>query len=115
MAPKFFIKSLMDSDHPIRKCKRLVTLCFLLTEHIYLVTNFSDKHWKEVIVFGDKWWNHDKAGPARLDGKTLHSRASLLVYSVMIWRKCIRWSKGSSRPLYIWNFGKTKCAGASWC
>ena len=33
----------------------------------------------------------------------------------MIWRKCIRCSKGSSRPSYIWNFGKTKCNGASWC
>ena len=66
-------------------------------------------------MFGDNWWNHDRVGPARLEGKTLHSRATLLIFSVMILRKCIRWSKGSSRPLYIRNFGKTKCNGASWC
>ena len=41
-------------------------------------------------MFGDKGWNHDKVGPTRLDEKTLHTRASLLVYNVMIWRKCIR-------------------------
>ena len=64
---------------------------------------------------GDKQWNHDKDGPARLDGKTLHSKASLPICSVMILRKCIRWSKGSLRPSYIWNFGKTKCRGTSWC
>ena len=64
-------------------------------------------------MFGDKKWNHDKAGLARMDGKTLHSRTSLPIYNVMIWRKCIRWSKGSSRPSYIWNFGKMKCDGAS--
>ena len=32
---KRFIKSLMDSDLPIQMRKRLVTLYFLLTEHIY--------------------------------------------------------------------------------
>ena len=24
-------------------------------------------------------------------------------------------AKGSSRASYTWNFGKTKCGGASWC
>ena len=52
-------------------------------------------------MFGDKRLNHDKAGPARLDEKTLHWKVSLPVCSVMIYQKCIRWSKGSSRPLYI--------------
>ena len=51
-APKRFIKSLMNSDCPIRTWKRLVTLCFLLTEHMYLGTNFSNRHQKEVTVFG---------------------------------------------------------------
>ena len=66
-------------------------------------------------MFGDKRWNHDKARPARLDRKTLHRRASLPINSIMIWRKCIRWSKGSSRPSYIWNFGKAKCDEVAWC
>ena len=35
VSPKRFIKSLMDLDLPIRKWKRLVTLYFLLTEHMY--------------------------------------------------------------------------------
>ena len=35
-------------------------------------------------MFADKQWNHNKAGPTRLDRKTIHSRASLLVCSVMI-------------------------------
>ena len=46
-------------------------------------------------MLGDKRCNHDKAGPARLDGKTLHNKASLPLCSVIIWWKCIRWSKGS--------------------
>ena len=32
------------------------------------MTNFSDRQRKEVTVFEDKQWNHDKAGPARLEG-----------------------------------------------
>ena len=64
-------------------------------------------------MFGDKRWNHNKVRHARLDRKTLHNKALLSIYNVMIWRKYIRWSKGSSRPSYIWNFSKTNCDGAS--
>ena len=78
------------------------------------MTNFSDRQRKEVTVFRAKQWNHDRAGPAKLARKILHSLASLPVRRVIIWRKCIRWSKGSWRPSYIWNFGKVKYDGASW-
>ena len=57
--------------------------------------NCLDRQHRKVTVFGAKWWNHDKAGPAKLDDKTLHSGASLHVYNFIIWRKCIRLSKGS--------------------
>ena len=33
VAPKHYIKSLIDSDHPIRTWNK--SLCFILTEHMY--------------------------------------------------------------------------------
>ena len=45
---------------------------------------------KEVTVLGARRWNHDKAGSTKLVGKTLHSKASFLVCSVIFWRKHIR-------------------------
>ena len=37
----------------------------------YLVTNFSDRQQEEVTVFEAKQWNYDKAGPTKLERKTL--------------------------------------------
>ena len=82
-ALKCFIMSLIDSDCSVLTWNILVTLCFLLIDHIYRVTNFSDKARTKVIELGGRWWNHDKAGPTRLDGNTLHKRASLPLWSVM--------------------------------
>ena len=65
----------LGAPHP--DMKKTGDTCFLLTEHMYSMTNFSNRQRNEVTVFGDKRWNHDKVGPARLERKTLHSRASL--------------------------------------
>ena len=86
VALKRFIKSLMNSDLSIWTWEMLVTLCFLMTEHIYCVTNFSAKHQKKLIVLGARPWNQDKAGLARLVRKTLHNRASFHVCSVITCR-----------------------------
>ena len=42
----------------------------------------------------------DGVGLAKLDRKTLHNKALLPVCSVIIWQKCIRWSKGSWRRTF---------------
>ena len=76
VSPKCFIKSLIDLDCPILMWNRLVRLCFLLIEHIYWVTNFSDNARKEVIVLGRRRWNQYIVGLTRLDGNTFHRRAS---------------------------------------
>ena len=53
-ASKRFIKSLIDSDRLILMWNRPMTLCFLLIEHMYKITNFSYKTQKDVIVVGGR-------------------------------------------------------------
>ena len=51
---------------------------------MYYETYFLDKWRKDVTEFGAKRWNQDKAGPAKLEGNTLHSRALFPIWRVMI-------------------------------
>ena len=113
-APKHFIKSLIGLDRLILMWNRLVTLCFLLIEHIYWVTNFLDKEWKEIVELGGRRSNQDMAGLARLDGNTSHMRVSFLLWRAMISWKCIKCSNGSPSSSYIYNLGNIKYGGASW-
>ena len=47
---------------------------------------FSDNRRKDVTKFVARQWNHERAGPAKLDGNTLHRRASFPVWRVMVYR-----------------------------
>ena len=56
--------------------------------------------------------NHLIATGSKLDGNTLHIKASLLECTSILWLKWLTYSTGSVLPLYIVNVGWVNCRGS---
>ena len=103
--PNRFMKSMSDSfSYSLMFC-RVLMFCLWWPKRKKWPKKAFEISWNMFMKFGGKRWNHERASPCRLDGKTLHNSASFLISRVMSCLKCMMFSNGSLVLSYIVNFG----------
>ena len=75
----------LDEVEELRRWHRESNLLIIIVLP-WILGDFSTRHRKDFIVLGVRRCKQDKAGPTGLVGKTLQSRASFTVYSVITCR-----------------------------
>ena len=63
-------------------CKVLM-FCLCSAKHRYYPTKAFERSLKLSMEFIERWWNHERAWPWRLVGKTLHNNALFPISRVM--------------------------------